>query len=268
MPRASRVFRALAGEAIRDAMRRRIVPVIAVVSLLSLVVVDGCTACGTPSLTQDGVAIDLPSVAGWAGLVIFAVLALWVIVLAGVLASDHLAEPLSDGSASLLLARPVGRSTFALTRLVGVLVITFIAGVVLLGGSAGLIHGRHGVPLDAAIWAGFACALGVVIVAALSMTASLFLPRIATALAMLAAVGIVSGVNTMSLFGVELSGIPWGIDRYGPPLGAAIVTALAPWIAPARVPADPVELAIRSVAWAVASVSLLVVVFRRRDIPS
>ena len=100
------------------------------------------------------------------------------------------------------------------------------------------------------------------------MTASLFLSRLATALAMLMAVGIVSGVNAMGLFGVELGGVSWGIDRFGPPLASAIVRALAPWIAPARVPADAFELAVRSVAWAVASVSLLVVVFRRRDIPS
>ena len=135
-PPASRVFRVLAGEAFRDAMRRRIVPVIAVVSLLSLVLVDGCTACGTPSVVQDGVPIELPTIAGWAALVIFGVLALWVIVLAGVLASDHLVEPLDDGSASLVLARPVGRSTFALTRLVGVLGITFVTGAVLLGGAS------------------------------------------------------------------------------------------------------------------------------------
>jgi len=267
-PPASRVFRVLAGEAFRDAMRRRIVPVIAVVSLLSLVLVDGCTACGTPSVVQDGVPIELPTIAGWAALVIFGVLALWVIVLAGVLASDHLVEPLDDGSASLVLARPVGRSTFALTRLVGVLGITFVTGAVLLGGGVALLHGRHGVSLDPAIWAGCACALGAVAVAALSMTASLFLSRLATALAMLMAVGIVSGVNAIGLFGVELGGVSWGIDRFGPPLASAIVRALAPWIAPARVPADAFELAVRSVAWAVASVSLLVVVFRRRDIPS
>jgi len=268
MPSTSRVFQVLAGDAIRDAMRRRVVPVIAAVSLLSLVIVDGCTACGPPSVVQDGVAIQLSSVAGWAALVIFAVLALWVIVLAGVLASDHLAAPLDDGSASLVLARPVGRPTFALTRLVGVLAIAFLTGAVLLGGSAALLHGRHGVPVEPAIWAGVACALGAVSVAALAMTASLFLARIATALLMFASVWLVAGVNAAALFGVKLGGIPWGIDRFGPPLGSAIAAALGPWIAPARVPVDSLELVIRSVAWAVASVSLLVVVFRRSDVPS
>ena len=130
-----RIFRALSGEAIRDALRRRIVPVIAAISLLSLFVVDGCTSCATPSIVQDGVAIEVPEVAGWAGAVIYSVLALWVIVLAGILASDHLVEPLSDGSASLVLARPVGRSTFALTRLVGLLTITTMTGLVVVRAS-------------------------------------------------------------------------------------------------------------------------------------
>jgi hypothetical protein len=172
------VFRALAGEAVHDAVRRRIVPAIAAVSLLSLVVVDSCTSCGTPSIVQNGVPVELPEIAGWTGMVIFAVLSLWVMVLAGVLASDHLRETLADGSASLVLARPVDRATFALSRLAGVLVIVFVTGAVLLGGSTALLHARHGVAIAGAAWGGLACALGAAVVASLSMTATLFLPRI------------------------------------------------------------------------------------------
>lgn len=267
-PNYSRVFRALAGEALRDAIRRRIVAAIAVVSLLSLVVVDGCTACGAPIIVQDGIPVQLPEVAGWAGMVIFVMLGLWAMVLAGVLASDHLAEPLSDGSAVLVLARPVGRSTFALARLVGVVAIAFATGFVLLGGSTVMLHARNGVPIANALWGGLACAGGSVIVASLAMTASLFLPRVATLFSVLAMVGVIAGINALALFGTELSGVAWAIDRFGPPLGSAIVAAMAGWIAPVTVPADPFEIAIRTGAWAVAGVSLLVVAFRGRDIAS
>jgi hypothetical protein len=261
------IFRTLAREAVGDAVRRRIVPVIAVVSLLSLLMVDSCTSCGTPTLVQNGVPVELPEIAGWTGMVIFAVLALWAMVLAGVLGSDHLAEPLSDGSASLLLARPVGRATFALSRLAGVLAIAFVTGAVLLGGTTALLYARHGVAVASAVWGGLACALGAVVVASLAMTASLFLPRIATVLAVLVGVGVIAGVNAVGLSGAELGGIAWGIDRFGPPLGSAVVAALAPWIEPAPVAAAPLELAIRMAAWAVVGVSLLSAAFRRCDIP-
>jgi hypothetical protein len=265
-PDPTRVFRALAGEAVRDAIRRRVVSAIAVVSLLSLVIVDGCTACGAPTIVQNGAAVQLPEVAGWTGMVIFAVLGLWAMVLAGVLASDHLAEPLSDGSAVLVLARPVGRSTFALARLVGVLAIAFATATVLLGGSTVMLHARNGVAVGGAVWGLLACAGGAVTVASLAMTASLYLPRVGTLFAVLAAVGVIAGINAIALFGTELGGIAFVIDRFGPPLGSALVAAVGGWIAPAEVPVDPFAIAIRTAAWAVAGVSLLVVAFRGRDI--
>lgn len=267
-PSMTRIFGALAGEAVRDAVRRRIVPVIVVVSLLSLMMVDSCTSCASPTVMENGVPIELSGVSGWVGVMIFAVLSLWVMVLAGVLASDHLSEPLSDGSASLVLSRPVGRSTFALARLMGVLAITGVTGAVLLGGAAAMLHARNGVSLEAALWAGLACAIGALVVAALAMTASLFLPRSATVLAVLIGVAIIASVNAIGLSGVELGGIPWGIDRFGPPLGTAVAASLAPWVEPMEIPVNAVAVVVRSIAWGVAGVSLLIVVFRRRDVPS
>ena len=73
---AGRIFRALSSEAIRDGVRRRIVPVIAAVSLLSLALVDGCTSCAAPTIVSDGVSVDLPDVAGWTGFLIYSVLGL------------------------------------------------------------------------------------------------------------------------------------------------------------------------------------------------
>ena len=264
---ASRVFRALLGEAIHDAVRRRIVPVIAVVSLLSLMLVDGCTSCtSAPTIVQNGVSVEVPEVAGWAGMVIFAVLALWTMVLAGVLASDHLAEVLDDGTAPLVLSRPVSRASFASARLGGVLVIALVTGIVLLGGTTALLVLRNDVALGAALWGGLACAFGATATAALAMTASLHLPRIATVMVVLVGVGMIAIVNAIGLFGVELGGVAWAIDRFGPPLGTSVVSALSAWIAPVEVPADPLEVTVRAVAWAVASVALLIVAFRNRDI--
>jgi len=264
---ASRVFRALLGEAIHDAIRRRIVPAIAVVSLMSLMMVDGCTSCAAaPTIVQNGVSVEIPEVAGWTGIVIFSVLALWTMVLAGVLASDHLAEVLGDGTAPLVLSRPVSRASFALARLGGVLVIALVTGMVLLGGTTALLVLRNGVTLGAAIWGGLACAFGATVTASLAMSASLYLPRIATVMVVLVGVGMIATVNAIGMFQVELGGVAWAIDRFGPPLGTSVATALAPWIAPAEISADPLEVSVRAAAWAVAGVALLVVSFRKQDI--
>ena len=119
-PGTLQVFGILAVEAVADAVRRRIVPVIIVLAIVSLFFIDSCTSC-SPSITQDGEQIELAQLAGYAGLISVVSLGLWTLVLAGVLASDHLAEPLADGSATLVLSRPVSRDVFALTRLAGML---------------------------------------------------------------------------------------------------------------------------------------------------
>jgi hypothetical protein len=73
-------------------------------------------------------------------------------------------------------------------------------------------------------------------------------------------------VNALALLGTELGGVVLAIDRFGPPLATAIAVPLGVWIEPAAIPADPLAVAVRSVAWAVAAVSLLVVVFRRVEV--
>jgi ABC-type transport system involved in multi-copper enzyme maturation permease subunit len=256
----------LVSEALLDGVRRRIVPVIAVLSVLSLFVIDSCTACGSGSFTVNGQTLDVPTVAGWSGLVIFVVLALWTMVLAGILASDHLVQTFSDGSAVLTLARPVGRDTFALARLAGALAIALAMGAVLLSATALLMHVRAGVPLGAAAWGSLACAAGALTVAALAMTVSLFLPQIATVLLVLAAVGLVAFANLLALFGAELGGVGGAIDRYGPPLCTAIAISLAPWVESAAGEGDAGELALRLAVWTGAAVGLLVLAFRRSEI--
>jgi hypothetical protein len=262
---ATTIFRALLGEAVHDAIRRRIIPAIAAVALLSLMMVDSCTSCA-PSLVSNGVPVDGPDISGWSGMVIYTVLALWTMVLAGVLASDHLAEVLADGTAPLVLSRPVSREVFALARLGGVLVIALVAGAILLGGTTALLVLRNGVALGPALIGGLVSVLGATTVAALSMLASLFLPRIATVMLLLVAVGIVAGVNTAGLSGADFGGFAWAIDRFGPPLASSVVAVLAPWVDPVPVHANAFDLVLRIGVWAVGAVALLVVVFRRQDI--
>jgi hypothetical protein len=260
------IFGALLGEAVLDAVRRRIIPAIAAVALLSLMMVDSCTSCASPTLVANGAQIEGPDVSGWTGMVIYTVLALWTMVLAGVLASDHLTEVLADGTAPLVLSRPVSRENFALARLGGVLVIALVTGLVLLGGTTALLVLRNGVALAPALLGGAVCALGATTVAALSMTASLFLPRIATIMLLLVGVGVVAGVNAVGLFEVEFGGLAYAIDRFGPPLASSVVVVLARWIDPVTVQANAAELVLRIAVWAIASVGLLVGVFRRQDV--
>ena len=53
-PSTAALFSALAKEAIGDAMRRRIVPMILFVALVSLLAVDSCTACASQDVIVNG----------------------------------------------------------------------------------------------------------------------------------------------------------------------------------------------------------------------
>jgi ABC-type transport system involved in multi-copper enzyme maturation permease subunit len=268
-PAATTVFCALAGEAFRDAMRRRIVPIIAAFALLSLLAVDSCTSCaGSSQVVGNGAPVSITDVSGWTGMLIFTALSLWTMVLAGMLASDHLAETVADGSANLILARPVRRSEFALARLAGALGIAIGTGAVVLTVSAYLLHLRNGVSLEAAIWAALACAAGAVVVAALAMTLSLLLTRIATALAVLFFVGAITFVNAFTLFGTSLGKLGSILQHFAPPLCTAVVVALKPWIAPVVPDVDPTIMALKLAFWMVASVLILLATFRKQELGS
>jgi ABC-type transport system involved in multi-copper enzyme maturation permease subunit len=265
-PSDARVLRLLTVDAVRDGVRRRIVPVIAVISLVSLLAIDSCTSCAGGQTVVNGQTIDPAAVAGLSGVMIFVILGLWIVVLAGILASDHLVETLSDGSATLTLSRPVGRASFALARLAGALVIALATGAILLGASAVLLHLRAGAALGAAAWGGAACAAGAVGVAAFAMLSSLYLSRIATVLLVLVVVGSVASVNLLANLGVQPGGLIGAIDRFGPPLAGAIVLALAPWVGAEPEGAAAWNLGLRLVAWAAAGAAALVFAFRRMEI--
>jgi len=268
-PTSIAIFSELAREAFRDAMRRRIVPVIVVLALLSLLAVDSCTSCvGSGRIVQDGVPVLASEISGWTGMVIFTALSLWTMVLAGLLASDHLAETVLDGSANLVLARPVRRSEFALARLGGALGIAYATGAVVLTVTTYLLHFRNGVALDAAIWAGLACAAGVLVVAALAMTLSLFLTRIATAMSVLFFVGAIAFVNVYTLISPSLGTLGQVLQHFAPPLCTAVVVALEPWIGSEAPEVDPMIVVLKLAFWAIASVLILLASFQKKELGS
>lgn len=261
-----RGFRILAAEAIQDAVRRRVVAAIAAMAVLSLLGVDGCTSCASGSIVVNGEARELPQVAGATGLVTFTVLSLWCVALAGILASDHLVETLDDGSALLSLARPVGRGSFAAARLSGVLAITFTTGAVLLGATAALLHRRSELALEPALGGALAFAVAAATIAALTMTLSLFLPRIANVLAVFALIAAVTVGNVLSLAGREPEGLLGVLDRFGPPLASSLVLSLSGWIPELELAGDPAAIALRALVWAGAAGTALGLVFGRIEL--
>jgi len=259
-------FFLLTGEAVLDAVRRRIVVVIAAVSLLSLMMVDSCTSCGSGQITVDGELRSLVDLSGYTGSVTFLLLGLWSVVLAGVLAAEHLAGALDDGSAPLALSRPVGRGTFAFARLAGALSIAFTAGALLLGGTAFFLASRSELTTGPAVGAAPGFALGAITVGALAMTLSLTLPRIATVMLVFLSVFGVAMANVLGFVRPDGGGLFAWIDRFGPPLLSAPALALDAWTTEIQVPGDATTLALRGAAWALASMAVLWASFRRMEI--
>lgn len=264
-PGALRVFQILAVEAVADAVRRRIVPVIVVLAVVSLFFIDSCTSC-SPTVIQNGQPVELSQLAGFAGVISIVSLGLWTLVLAGTLASDHLAEPLADGSANLVLSRPVSRGSFALTRLAGTLGLALLTGAVLLGTSGFLFSARQGLAIAPVGGVFLACALGAVTVAALAMTASLWLPRTLTALLVFGTVWGVGMLETAVRLGAEIGGLAGAVARYGPPLAGSMIAALSGWVEQPLPEGEALLLGVRALVWATASVAALVFAFRRIEI--
>jgi ABC-type transport system involved in multi-copper enzyme maturation permease subunit len=261
-----RELRLLTVEGIRDAARRRIVPALVVICLLSLMMVNSCTQCTSDIDIQGaGAPIEL-DVLLWTGVGVLLILSYWITVLAGLLASDHLSAMLEDGSALLVLSRPVSRSSLALSRLLGSLAISFGAGVVLLLGAAFLLYTRSGLSPYPVLLALAATFLSCVCVASFAMTASLFLPRIVTFLLVFLAVSLVSVLNLVSASGGELGAVYSILDQYGPPFSTSVAVALVPWSGNAIELEHLVDVAARGLVWAAAGSSTLLYIFRRLDL--
>ncbi len=258
-----RHFLLLSGEALRDAGRRRIVIVVVAVSLLSIMMIESCTGC---EMQVNGEPRSLEAFAGYTGAATYLVLGLWCVVLAGVLAAEHLAQTLADGSANLTLSRPVSRATFALARLAGALCIALITAAVLLGTTAALLHTRGGLAIAPAIPAALAVALGAVAVGGISMAASLALPRVACVMLAFFLVAVSSIANLVTLASPESRGAMFFIDQAGPPLLTSVALALDPWFAEVTVQAHAGSVWGRLALWALGAPAALALAFQRIEL--
>ncbi len=260
---------ALTVEAILDAIRRKLALAVAASCVLSVMVLDSCTAAMATNMEVNGEAVDLSSlVAGSAGAATLVVLTLWLVALAGVLAADQLRQTLEDGSATLALARPVSRFSFGLARLGGVLVIAWGAAVVLMGAASFLLASRHGVDLAPAGAATAACLLGALAMAAWAMTASLYLPRVATVLLVFAVVGAMALSNAIGA-ATELGGVYGALNDWGPPFASTAIVSLVSWLPEAAqegLRVDGTTAWLRLVAWTAAGLVTLFVSIRRIEI--
>ena len=258
-------LRLLSGEAVRDAGRRRIVAGMVVLSLLSLLVVDSCTSCASGPVIVNDEEVDASGLLGFTSILLFGMVALWTVALAGVLAADHLTQTLDDGSARLVLARPVSRGVFALARLAGSLIISLGTGAVLLGMSALFLKARHDYGFVPALWSAGIAALGSLTIASLAMVASFWLPRLLTFLLVFGAVASLALTNWAALAGAELSPVWSAVDRFGPPIGTGLALAAALWSGH-DLHAVPWRVGLQLLLWAVFTPALLAVLFSRREI--
>jgi hypothetical protein len=97
---------------------------------------------------------------------------------------------------------------------------------------------------------------------------SLLLARVATAMSVLFFVGAVTFVNAFTLFGASLGKLGHILQHFTPPLCTAVVVALRPWIAPVVPNVDPTIMALKLAFWMVASVLILLAIFKKRELGS
>jgi hypothetical protein len=271
---ALHAFRIFGAEAFRDGLRRRLAFAVALVLLIGLASAQTCTQFGTGSFDVNGEVVDGAVIGGFLAPILFGFQAFAVLAIVGLLAADHLARPLAEGSAVLWLARPVSRHTWALARLAGALGVALLCGAVLLGGTGAMLVFRQGVAIEPALLAAAATALGAVVVASFAMAASLAAGRSAVILLVLLGLAFVAFANGTGLASelahpeVELGGLVGAVDRFGPPLFTAIAGAVAHWN-PHVDPGDTFSRSMLRLAfWAAAGIALLLAAFRSREIES
>jgi len=256
----------LAVDALRDALGRRIVPVLVVICILSIMTLDSCTSCAPPQIEVNGAPQTLEGLPGGMGLITVVVLGLWVIILAGVLSADHLRNTLEEGYASLALARPVSRTSYAFARLAGSLGVALGVGALLLCAASYLVAARAGLPLGPVLGCALACVLGAITVGALSMTLSLHLPRLPSVLLVFASVGVITLANVLGATRVDPGGWLSAIDHWGPPLAAGLAAPLQDWLPPGYTQLESGPLFLRLLLWSAIALFQLGFEFRRLEI--
>ncbi|MEE2703782.1 MAG: hypothetical protein VX614_07145 [Myxococcota bacterium] len=271
MSGALRGFLILGAEACRDGLRRRFAFVVAVVLLLGLGATESCTTLEIGAVSVNDRTLDAHTVSGFLAPFLFTAQALIVVVMAGVLASDHLARPLAEGTALLWLARPIDRGVFAAARLAGALGVALGAGLVLLLGTGAMLVVRQGLAVGPALLGMLGTGLGCVVVAALAMLASLSLGRTAVLLLVVVGVPFVAAANAWALFSMlidpqaEIAGISGAMLYFGPPVGFGILGPVAVWN-PYVEETEAGAALLRLGLWAVGACCLTWLRFRRMEL--
>ena len=243
-----RRFALLSADAVRDGLRNRVGLFALGGALLVGLFADRCTGVSGGTFVLNGRPYDLTDGAKLVGPVLYGLCALLLVWVAGFLACDSLARPLSDGSAPLWLSRPVGRGTYALSRLAGCL---------------GLGLGIAPALLGLAVFAADAW-----VVAALAMTLALVLPRVVALAAITLGMQLVVVANLFHLVADSSGGLLRAIERFGPPLGTALVYALSPWFSEGPAAAEWIDPVFRLLVWGGGASALLVLLFRRQELPA
>lgn len=263
-----RSFALLTADAVRDGLRNRVGLFALVFALLVGLLADRCTGLGFGSLVLNGREFDLRDGARLAGPLIYATSALLLVLIAAFLASDGLARPLSEGTAAIWLARPVGRGSYALSRLAGSLGITLAAGWGVLLVVTALLHLRFGLSLGPGVTGLLIFAADAWVVGAAAMTLALLLPRVVALGAVLLLTQLLVLSNVLATAGSTSGGLLESFERWGPPLGTALVYALSPWFSASVSTAEWIDVCVRLLAWAAGTSALLVLLFRRLELSS
>jgi ABC-type transport system involved in multi-copper enzyme maturation permease subunit len=261
-------FSALAGDALRDAARRRGLVAAAVASAIAGLAIARCGHCEAAVSVQGQTLSAQAGELGAIGAILsVALIALWTYAVSALLASDGLAAALEDGVAEAVLARPVSRDVLVVARLAGAWLGACGLGAALLGLAVGIAADRPNVTLVPALHAALVIAVAAWSVAALAMTVSLSLPRAATLLLCSALGAAVIGIEVASLFGARMSGLPGVVAGYGPAWLAAPVSALTPWLRDVQLSGPPAWSHARVLIWAGLATASLVLRFRRLELP-
>ncbi len=264
----ARTLGLLAADAVRDGVRNRVGLFAIVFALCVGLFADRCTAFEAGTVMLNGREFDVSDGAHFIGPFVFGSCALLLALVAGFVACDALARPLSEGTATLWLSRPVGRASYALSRLAGALGLSLAAGFAVLLVVTVLLHLRLGLdPLPAL--AGVAVfAADAWVVAAVAMAFALYLPRVVALGAVVLLMQMVVFTNGLHSVATLSSGLLGGIERYGPPLGTALIYALSPWFSPGASAAEWLDVGVRLFVWGAGSTVLVALLFRRIDLPA
>lgn len=262
----ARAFALLAAEAMRDAVRSRAGLGVALGAVLCLVVVNRCTGLELVANGMDGEGLDPAALARVLGPVLYGMVALFLVAATGLVAVDSLARPIEDGTVSLWLARPVGRTPYALARLAGTMGLAGGAGVAVLLAATVLLEMRHGLSLAPGAFGTLVFLLEALVVSSLAMAASLFLPRLLTLFVILLWVQAAVFANTAHMLGAKLGGWLGAMERFGPPLGTALLFAVSPWVGLDPRTEQAVWIFGRLALWAAAGVALVAFAFRRMEL--